>query len=96
MTPRCSVGKLDNSSEKMKSDLTTCPRPPSSSTAVPQQNREDPRQYMTFNKFTRDEYVFPSPLLFSRSHAHSTIQLSQRPCLFAPRLLNGKSPKSTI
>ena len=34
-----------------------------SPTAVPQ-NRETPRGYMTFNKFTRDECVLRLPLLF--------------------------------
>ena len=99
MPPRCSVGKLDRKiRENEKSNLSLSSSTQlldSATTAVPQ-TREAPREYMTFNKFTRDEYVLLSPLLFSRSHARSTIQLSQRPCLFAPRLLNGTSPKSTM
>jgi hypothetical protein len=48
-------------------------------------NRAEPRQYMTFNKLTRDEYVWCFLILFL---PHTTMQLPQRPCLFPPRSLN--------
>jgi len=54
----CSVGELEN--HKEDNNLSSFLNLPPTTLLV---NRETPRQYMTFNKFTRDEYVltFSSP-----------------------------------
>jgi len=48
----CSVGELEN--HKEDNNLSSFLNLPPTTLLV---NRETPRQYMTFNKFTRDEYV---------------------------------------